>query len=111
MKSPEEHLAAAKQRALICVDRGGFSDAVAGLRADLAENPLTKDVSPAIWRCAATKPRWTPRSAEVCKHSPSGSKPSGSDDKREWPERVLAMPRPGHPRQAFGGHANASAVI
>ena len=44
MKSREEHLAAAKQRALICVDRGGFSDAVAGLRADLAENPRTKDV-------------------------------------------------------------------
>ena len=43
-ESPEEHLAAAKQRALICVDRGSFSDAVAGLRADLAENPLTKDV-------------------------------------------------------------------
>jgi hypothetical protein len=32
----------AKQRALICVDMGRFSDAVAGLRADLAENPLTK---------------------------------------------------------------------
>ena len=42
MKSREEHLTWAKQRALICVDR--FSDAVAGLRADLAENPLTKGV-------------------------------------------------------------------
>jgi hypothetical protein len=31
-----------EQRALICIDRGRFSDAVAGLRADLAENLLTK---------------------------------------------------------------------
>ena len=44
MKSREEHLTWAKQRALICVDVGRFSDAVAGLRADLAENPLTKGV-------------------------------------------------------------------
>jgi hypothetical protein len=44
MKSREEQLSWAKQRALICVDMGGFSDAVAGLRADLAENPLTKGV-------------------------------------------------------------------
>jgi hypothetical protein len=33
-----------KQGALICVDMFYFSDAVAGLRADLAENPLTKGV-------------------------------------------------------------------
>ena len=44
MRSREEQLAWAKQRALICVDMGRFSDAVAGLRADLAENPLTKGV-------------------------------------------------------------------
>ena len=44
MKSREEQLSWAKQRALICVDMGHFSDAVAGLRADLAENPLTKGV-------------------------------------------------------------------
>jgi hypothetical protein len=44
MKSREEQLAWAKQRALICADMGRFSDAVAGLRADLAENPLTKGV-------------------------------------------------------------------
>ena len=42
MKSREEQLTWAKQRALICVDMGHFSDAVAGLRADLDENPLTK---------------------------------------------------------------------
>jgi hypothetical protein len=42
MKSREEQLTWAKQRALICVDMGRFSDAVAGLRADLNENPLTK---------------------------------------------------------------------
>jgi Transposase domain (DUF772) len=39
MKSREEQLTWAKQRALICVDVGHFSDAVAGLRADLDENP------------------------------------------------------------------------
>ena len=44
MKSRGEQLIWAKQRALICVDMGHFSDAVAGLRADLAENPLTKSV-------------------------------------------------------------------
>jgi hypothetical protein len=44
MKSREEQLTWAKQRALICVDMGRFADAVAGLRVDLAENPLTKDV-------------------------------------------------------------------
>ena len=44
MKSREEQLTWAKQRALICVDMGRFADAVAGLRADLDENPLTKGV-------------------------------------------------------------------
>jgi hypothetical protein len=37
-----EHLIWAKQRALNCVDMGDFTRAVAGLRADLAEHPLTK---------------------------------------------------------------------
>jgi hypothetical protein len=44
VKSREEQLTWAKQRALICVDMGRFSDAVAGLRADLTENPLTKGI-------------------------------------------------------------------
>ena len=44
MKSREEQLTWAKQRALICVDMGHFTDAVTGLRADLADNPLTKGV-------------------------------------------------------------------
>jgi hypothetical protein len=44
MKSREEHLTWVKQRALICVSMGRFSDAVAGLRADLADTPLTKSV-------------------------------------------------------------------
>ena len=44
MKSREEQLTWAKHRALICVDMGHFSDAVAFLRADLDENPLTKGV-------------------------------------------------------------------
>jgi hypothetical protein len=42
MKTREEQLTWAKHRALICVDMGGFADAVAGLRADLDLNPLTK---------------------------------------------------------------------
>jgi hypothetical protein len=42
MKSREQQLTWAKQRALICVGMGRFSNAVAGLRTDLAENPLTK---------------------------------------------------------------------
>jgi hypothetical protein len=44
MKSRDEQLTWAKQRALICVDMGRFPGAVAGLRTDLAENPLTKGV-------------------------------------------------------------------
>ena len=44
MKSRDEHLIRAKQRAHICVDMGGFADAVRGLRADLAEHPLTQGV-------------------------------------------------------------------
>jgi hypothetical protein len=44
MKSREEQLSWVKQRALICVDMGEFTAAVAGLRADLAENPLTEAV-------------------------------------------------------------------
>jgi hypothetical protein len=44
MKSREEQLTWAKQRAHICVDIGEFAYAVAGLRADLDENPLTKGV-------------------------------------------------------------------
>jgi hypothetical protein len=44
VKSREEQLTWAKQRALICVDMGAFACGVAGLRVDLAENPLTKGV-------------------------------------------------------------------
>ena len=44
MKSREEQLTWAKQRAHICVDMGDFACAVACLRLDLAENPLTKGV-------------------------------------------------------------------
>ena len=47
MKSREEHLAWAKQRALIYVEMGEFAHAVMGLRADLAGHQLTKGmVSP-----------------------------------------------------------------
>jgi hypothetical protein len=44
VRSRDEHLTWAKQRALIYMDMGDFTDAVAGLRADLAEHPLTKGV-------------------------------------------------------------------
>jgi hypothetical protein len=44
VRSREEHLTWAKQRALICVDLGDFTHAVVGLRADLAEHPLTNGV-------------------------------------------------------------------
>jgi hypothetical protein len=44
LKSREEQLTWAKQRARICVGMGRFPDGVAGLRADLADNPLTKGV-------------------------------------------------------------------
>jgi hypothetical protein len=44
VKSLDEQLTWAKQRALISVDMGDFADAVTGLRADLAEHPLTQGV-------------------------------------------------------------------
>ena len=44
MKSRDEHLTGAKQRALIRVSMCGFTHAVRGLRADLAEHPLTEGV-------------------------------------------------------------------
>ena len=67
MKSREEQLTWAKQRALICVDMGDFSDAVAGLRADLDENPLTKGVVSSDQASADTRRRSTRRSAGVRK--------------------------------------------
>jgi hypothetical protein len=44
MKRREEQLTWAKHRALMCVDIGRFSEAVAGFRVDLDENPRTKGV-------------------------------------------------------------------
>ena len=67
MKSREEKLTWAKQRALICVDMGDFSDAVAGLRADLAENPLTKGLVSSDQALRGTERRWTQRLAGVRK--------------------------------------------
>jgi hypothetical protein len=67
MKSREEQLTWAKQRALTCVGIGRFSNAVAGLRADLAENPSPKASCPASAQCADTKRPWTRRSAGVRK--------------------------------------------
>jgi hypothetical protein len=44
MRSRDEQLIWAKHRALICVDEGAFASAVGGLRADLAENPMTERI-------------------------------------------------------------------
>ena len=62
MKSGDEQLTWAKQRALICVDTGRFADAVTGLRAD-----LDKGACPATKPGADTKRPRTRRSAEVRK--------------------------------------------
>jgi hypothetical protein len=43
MMNREEQLAWAKQRALICVGMGRFSDAVAGLRADLGKGVISSE--------------------------------------------------------------------
>ena len=43
MKSREEHLTWAMQRAIICFDMGRFSDAVAGLRADLDKGAMSSE--------------------------------------------------------------------
>jgi hypothetical protein len=43
MKSYEEQLTWAKQRALICVGVGRFADAVAGLRADLGKGVISSE--------------------------------------------------------------------
>jgi hypothetical protein len=43
MKTREEQLTWAKQRALICVDMGRFSDAVAGLRVDLGKGAMSSE--------------------------------------------------------------------
>ena len=66
MLSREELVTWEKHRALICVYMGDFSDSVAFLLADPAENPLTKGV-PATKPCADTKWRETRRSAGVRK--------------------------------------------
>jgi hypothetical protein len=43
MMNREEQLAWAKQRAFICVGMGRFSDAVAGLRADLGKGVISSE--------------------------------------------------------------------
>jgi hypothetical protein len=53
MKSREEQLSWAKQRALICVDTGRFSDAVAGLRADLDKGAMSSDQARRWYKAAA----------------------------------------------------------
>ena len=76
MKSREEQLIWAKQRALACVASGRFANAVSGLRADLDENPLTKGVMSSDHARPDTKPQGTRPSAGVRSPSPIGSKAS-----------------------------------
>ena len=112
MKSREEQLTWAKQRALICVDMGRFSDAVAFLRADLDANPLTKGVVSS-----------GPSHARIQGGDGRGARPElASADRVDRRPRVATISEngrsgfsqcraPGRPRQAFGSHANASEVI
>jgi hypothetical protein len=53
MKNREEQLSWAKQRALICVGMGRFSDAVAGLRADLDEGVISSEQARRGYKAAA----------------------------------------------------------
>jgi hypothetical protein len=53
MKSREEQLTWAKQRALICVGGGRFADAVAGLRADLDKGAMSSEHAMRGYRAAA----------------------------------------------------------
>jgi hypothetical protein len=67
VKSRDEQLTWAKQRALICVDMGSFSDAVAGLRADLDKGAMSSDqarrgykaaIDAALGRGSQALPEW-----------------------------------------------------
>jgi hypothetical protein len=53
VKSREEQLTWAKQRALICVDVGRFADAVAGLRADLGKGVVSSEHARRGYKAAA----------------------------------------------------------
>jgi hypothetical protein len=53
MKNREEQLSWAKQRALICVGMGRFSDAVAGLRADLDKGVISSEQARRGYKAAA----------------------------------------------------------
>jgi len=53
VKSREEQLTWAKQRALTCVDMGHFSDAVAGLRADLDKGAMSSEQAMRGYKAAA----------------------------------------------------------
>ena len=53
MKSREEQLSWAKQRALICVGVGRFADAVAGLRADLDKGVMSSEHAMRGYKAAA----------------------------------------------------------
>jgi hypothetical protein len=53
VKSREEQLTWAKQRALICVGVGRFTDAVAGLRADLDKGVMSSEQAMRGYKAAA----------------------------------------------------------
>jgi hypothetical protein len=53
VKSRDEYLTRAKQRALICVGVGRFADAVAGLRADLDKRVMSSEHAMRGYKAAA----------------------------------------------------------
>ena len=53
MKSRDEQLTWAKQRARTCVDMGHFADAVAGLRADLDKGAMSSEQAMRGYKAAA----------------------------------------------------------
>jgi hypothetical protein len=68
VKSRDEHLSEAKQRALIRVSMGAFTQAVKGLRADLAKHPVTAGVVPDEQALRGFREQpWTRRSVGVRK--------------------------------------------
>jgi hypothetical protein len=85
MKSREEQLTWAKQRALICVGVGRFADAVAGLRADLDKGVMSSE-QPA------------PQGARYFHDSPPPALPYAATDRLQARHR-----RPTEPRAKLAG--------
>jgi hypothetical protein len=74
MKSREEQLTWAKQRALICVGVGRFSDAVAGLRADLGKGAISSEHAMRGYKAAMDAVLGS-RASGKASHGPSAALP------------------------------------